>query len=127
MNTNVQSHRINLSFAATREGTGTGDKVRFKGIAYSGGIIPSRGYMGDVAIDLSSLKNPDAQNLPVLIDHSAQIDCIAGKGALSRVGNALHITGELTQATDSGKKIAMDKNFNHTSRSIAPWNSPQFS
>jgi len=82
------------------------DKVRFTGVAYSGGVIPDYGWLGDVAIDLATLKNPDAQNIPVLIDHSAEIENIAGKGNLSRQGNALHITGELTQATEAGKQIA---------------------
>jgi hypothetical protein len=102
-------YRLDLSFACApvtlAADTALG-KVRFTGIAYSGGVIPSYGYMGDVAIDLSTLQNPDAQNLPVLIDHNAAIDSIAGKGNLTRVGNALHITGELTAATEAGRQIS---------------------
>ena len=101
-------YRLDLAFACqpvTLAAQPTGDKVRFKGIAYSGGVIPQYGHMGDVAIDLASLQNPDAVDLPVLIDHNAAIDSIAGKGTLSRVGQALHITGELTNATQAGKQI----------------------
>jgi len=82
------------------------DKVRFTGVAYSGGVIPAYGWLGDVAIDLATLQNADAQDLPVLVDHCAEIESIAGKGNLSRVGNALHITGELTTATTAGQQIA---------------------
>lgn len=105
-------YRLDLAFAcapvtlSADSADATPGKVRFTGIAYSGGVIPSYGYLGDVAIDLSTLQNPDAQNVPVLIDHSAEIESIAGKGNLTRVGNALHITGELTQATEAGKQIA---------------------
>jgi phage head maturation protease len=62
--------------------------------------------LGDVAINLASLQNPDAVDVPVLIDHNASIDSIAGKGTLSRVGDALHITGELTTATEAGRQIS---------------------
>ena len=103
-------YRLDLSFSCapvTLEADSVAtDKVRFTGVAYSGGVIPSYGWLGDVAIDLASLQNPDAQNVPVLIDHSTEIESIAGKGNLTLVGNALHITGELTRATDAGKQIA---------------------
>jgi hypothetical protein len=82
------------------------DAVRFTGVAYSGGIIPSYGFAGDVAIDLDSLQNPDAQNIPVLIDHRATIENIAGKGNLARIGQALHITGSITSATEAGQQIS---------------------
>lgn len=98
--------RVQARFMATGETPPATDKVRFTGVAYSGGVIPAYGWLGDVAIDLATLQNPDAQNIPVLVDHSAEIENIAGKGNLTRVGNALHITGELTQATDAGRQIA---------------------
>ena len=102
-------YRLDLAFAVkpvALDAQAASDKVRFTGVAYSGGVIPSYGWLGDVAIDLATLQNPDAQNIPVLIDHSTEIENIAGKGNLSRVGNALHITGELTAATEAGKQIA---------------------
>lgn len=102
-------YRLDLAFAIQPiafDAQPASEKVRFTGIAYSGGVIPSYGWLGDVAIDLASLQNPNAQNIPVLIDHSAEIENIAGKGNLSCVGNALHITGELTAATKAGKQIA---------------------
>jgi len=98
--------RVQMRLPAPGDDAASTDKVRFTGIAYSGGVIPSYGWLGDVAIDLASLQNPDATDLPVLIDHKERIDSIAGKGTLTRVGNALHITGELTQATEAGRQIA---------------------
>jgi len=106
-------YRLNLAFAckpvalsAPLPDRNDPFPVRFTGVAYSGGVIPAYGALGDVAIDLSSLQNPDAVDIPVLIDHSDKIDSIAGKGTLSRVGDALHITGELTQSTEAGKKVS---------------------
>jgi phage head maturation protease len=102
-------YRLDFAFAVQPVAPGAqpaGAPVRFTGVAYSGGVIPSYGWLGDVAIDLATLQNPDAQNIPVLIDHCAEIENIAGKGNLSRQGHALHITGELTQATEAGRQIA---------------------
>jgi phage head maturation protease len=111
-----QPYAIGLTFAAQRVQMKAGQPdpgapVRFTGVAYSGGIVPGYGYLGDVAIDLASLQNPDAIDLPVLVDHDTRMERIAGKGALKRVVNAsgiteLHITGELTQATEAGRQIA---------------------
>ena len=85
--------------------------IRFTAIAYSGGIVPSYGYMGDIAIDLASLQNPDGARLPVLIDHDSRINAIAGSGSIARFtradgGTELHLTGELTAATAAGQRIA---------------------
>ena len=102
-------YRLDLAFACQRvtlAAQPSSDKVRFTGIAYSGGVIPAYGALGDVAIDLASLQNPHAIDVPVLVDHNASIDSIAGKGTLSRVGAALHITGELTTATEAGRQIS---------------------
>jgi len=84
--------------------------VRFSGVAYSGDLIPSYGWHGDVAIDLATLQNAQGDSLPVLIDHDQRIDSIAGKGRLFRVEQngmaSLAIEGELTAATEAGEKIA---------------------
>lgn len=88
-----------------------GKPVRFSGVAYSGGIVPSYGWMGDVAIDLATLQNAHGDELPVLVDHDTRIDAIAGKGRIRTQTNpagliSLHIDGELTQSTDAGTRIA---------------------
>lgn len=85
--------------------------VRFAGVAYSGGVIPAYGWMGDVAIDLSTLQNADGAEIPVLVDHSATVDGIAGKGRIRKSTSPagvteLHIEGELTPSTEAGQRIA---------------------
>ena len=47
---------VNLTGNASAESRGT---VRFTGVAYSGGVIPSYGQLGDVAIDLATFRLPD--------------------------------------------------------------------
>lgn len=86
------------------------DVVRFAGEAYSGGVVPDYGWMGDIAIDLATLKNPDGE-VPVLTDHERSVDAIAGRGRLRITASAdgsrsLAIEGQLTSATESGKRMA---------------------
>jgi hypothetical protein len=83
----------------------------FSGVAYSGGVIPDYGWMGDVAIDLATLKNPQGDELPILVDHDQRIDGIAGKGRLFTSIDAdglpfLAAEGELSDATEAGRKVA---------------------
>lgn len=115
-----------------------GGPMRFSGVAYSGGIVPSYGWMGDVAIDLSTLQNPQGAELPLLVDHDTRIEALAGKGRIRTMTDAsgitsLHIDGELTQSTAAGKQIAalmgegfplqmsvgMHANFRETSQPMA--------
>jgi hypothetical protein len=78
---------------------------RFAGIAYSGGVVPNYGWYGDIAIDLATLRNPQGR-VPVLIDHDRAINKIAGQGELAVDDNALVITGELTDVTETGRMVA---------------------
>jgi molecular chaperone GrpE (heat shock protein) len=99
---------ISLTFAAAPV---AGSPRRFSGVAYSGGVIPSYGWLGDVAIDLDSLKNEQGEELPILVDHEQSIDGIAGKGRIFKaIGSDglpfLSVEGELSQATEAGKKVA---------------------
>jgi len=113
MEPKTADYRLNLAFACQPAQLDAQGALRFTGVAYSGGVIPNYGALGDVAIDLASLQNPDAVNIPVLVDHNASINAIAGKGTLSCKDGALHITGELTQSTEAGKQITalMDEGF----------------
>lgn len=102
----LSAHAVQLAASADKAAP-----VRFSGVAYSGGIVPAYGWMGDVAIDLSTLQNADGDEIPVLIDHSASIEGIAGKGRIRKAMTAdgvtqLHIDGELTQSTEAGQRIA---------------------
>ncbi len=97
-----------ITFRATLE-TGQGERTRFSGVAYSGGVVPSYGWIGDIAIDLSGLRN-DGALVPVLSDHGDTIDAIAGIGRIYRTTGAdgitqLAIEGELYD-TEAGNKIA---------------------
>lgn len=113
-------HALTLTFAPQRvqfkaDATGgkpeAGAPVRFTGVAYSGGIVPSYGWRGDVAIDLSTLQNAQGSELPVLVDHDTRIEALCGKGRIRTLTDAsgvtsLAIDGELTTSTESGKQIA---------------------
>ena len=79
---------------------------KFTGIAYSGGVVPDYGWLGDVAIDLATLQNPD-DRVPVLVDHDRRIDKLAGSGNLALDNGALVIRGDLTDATETGRTVAL--------------------
>jgi hypothetical protein len=92
-------------------GARANEPLRFEGVAYSGGVVPAFGWHGDVVIDLSGLKNADGEELPVLVDHQASVEAIAGKGRIYRFSQpdgttGLRIEGEVIDATDAGRQIA---------------------
>jgi hypothetical protein len=104
----MKNKPISLTFAATPV---DGSPRRFSGVAYSGGVIPNYGWLGDVAIDLDSLKNDQGEEIPILVDHEQSINGIAGKGRIFKATGAdglpfLSVEGELSQATDAGTKVA---------------------
>jgi len=104
----TQATQAYITCRATLE-SGQGGRTRFSGVAYSGGVVPSYGWLGDIAIDLSGLRNDGAQ-VPVLADHGDSIDAIAGIGRVYRTTGAdgitqLAIEGELYD-TEAGNKIA---------------------
>jgi len=99
---------LSLTFSAAPV---AGAPRRFSGVAYSGGVIPNYGWLGDVAIDLDTLQNAQGEELPILVDHNQSIDGIAGKGRIFKATGAdglpfLAVEGELLQATEAGSKIA---------------------
>ena len=83
--------------------------VRFSGVAYSGGMVPAYGALGDIAIDIDTIQNIGAR-VPVLADHDARIEAIVGHGAIERVdgadGVSLRIVGEVSEATPAGAIVA---------------------
>lgn len=108
---NPPTHTLTFSVQPDTTALSQSGAVRFTGVAYSGGIVPSYGWMGDVAIDLSTLQNPQGAELPLLVDHDTRIEALAGKGRIRTITDAsgitsLHIDGELTQSTAAGKQIA---------------------
>lgn len=79
------------------------DPVRFRGVAYSGGLIPGYGWYGESAIDLASLAIPDSYVF-ALTDHDPTKR--AGRAKLSRDGDRLAVEGFLFQNTDAGREVA---------------------
>ncbi len=89
----MESHkRLHTLTFAVRPADKDGGALRFEGVAYSGGVVPAYGWHGDVVIDLASLKNADGEELPVLVDHQASVEAIAGKGRQVRVSDTPNAT-----------------------------------
>jgi cell division protein FtsB len=109
----ASSWDLGFTFApqVTKPAEGEADgPIRFTGVAYSGGQVPNYGWLGDIAIDLESLKNPAGQ-VPVLANHDDRLNSIAGHGLLSiqttPLGErGLQIDGQLSKATDAGNQVA---------------------
>jgi phage head maturation protease len=104
----MQSQAISITFAARAQPDAP---RRFSGVAYSGGVIPHYGWLGDVAIDLATLQNAQGDALPILVDHDQRIDAIAGRGRIFKAADAqglpfLAVEGEISQATEAGRKVA---------------------
>lgn len=58
---------LTFAVAPVADPSGTGP-MRFRGVAYSGGVIPQYGFYGDACIDLASMPMPDGE-LFALVDH----------------------------------------------------------
>jgi hypothetical protein len=82
--------------------TGTGP-MRFRGVAYSGGVIPQYGWYGDACIDLASLSLPTGK-LFALVDHDPTQR--AGKFDARLENNAIIVEGELFTANEAGREVA---------------------
>ncbi len=91
-----------LTFAVEQSQPGAAGPVRFRGVAYSGGLIPQYGWYGDAAIDLSSVSLP--AQIFALVDHDPGKR--AGKCAPRLEGNQIIVEGELFDATESGREVA---------------------
>jgi hypothetical protein len=83
---------LTLTFNATPAPHGESLPRRISGTAYTGGIIPAFGSLGDTAIDLSTLAMPG--RLVMLNQHNPTARI--GWCELQRRGNSLMLTGELS-------------------------------
>ena len=79
-----------------------GTLSRFRGVAYSGGLIPRYGAYGDAAIDLSTINLPG--EVFALVDHDPSQR--AGKGSLHIEGGELVFTGEIFKSTSAGQEVS---------------------
>lgn len=95
---------VALCFAPSLPDDGDAMPKRFAGVAYSGGTIPSYGLLGDVAIDLSTLKIPN-KALFALVNHDKNRR--AGVLNPSNDGSQIAVTGEFLQ-TASGQEVASE-------------------
>lgn len=88
----------------SRETPEAPEVVRFRGIAYSGGVIPNYGWFGDTAIDLATLGAVDGE-IPVLRNHDP--DQIVGRARLTNDGKTLMIDqGSFSAATGVGRETS---------------------
>lgn len=96
---------IDLGFQASVELSG-GDELpkKFSGVAYSGGVVPHYANIGDVVIDLSTLKLP-RKALFALINHDPNQR--AGKLSLSLNNGSVCVEGDFIR-TESGKQVALE-------------------
>lgn len=89
-----------LTFAVTQDAA---TPQRFRGVAYSGGVIPQYGSFGDACIDLASVKLPDSE-IFALVDHDNSKR--AGKIRATMRGDTIFVDGELFQSTAAGQEVA---------------------
>jgi hypothetical protein len=100
----MNTQNFSLSFSPTL--TSEGDVPRnFSGIAYSGGVIPSYGRYGDVAIDLSSMKTP-TKPVFALLNHDTNQR--AGRCEVFNRNNAIELSGSFSKATTAGQLVAAE-------------------
>lgn len=72
---------------------------RFDMIAYTGAPMKIRGYRSPVVVDLAGLNVP-SQNRPILLDHTSDVDSIAGQSdSISVVDGKLRVAGEILAGT----------------------------
>lgn len=94
---------FSLTFSPAIEPAAHGVPRRFRGIAYSGGVIPQYGAHGNAAIDLASLQLPNAP-IFALVDHDPTQR--AGKLTATLANNQVIVTGELFTGSEAGKNVA---------------------
>lgn len=91
-----------LTFAVAQTQPEQAGPVRFRGVAYSGGLIPQYGWYGDAAIDLASVTLPD--QIFALVDHDTTQR--AGKCTPRLEAGQIIVEGELFDATDAGREVS---------------------
>lgn len=99
----MNTQKANFTFAPVVTKDEKGVPKRFSGVAYSGGVIPNYGWMGDAVIDLSTFAVPTG-SIFALVDHCAEKR--AGKLTARIDGNQILIDGEFFTSTESGREVA---------------------
>ena len=99
----MKTQSFTLSFAPSPRSEAS--PTQFEGVAYSGGVIPGHGWLGDIAIDLSSFQFPD-KPLFALVNHDP--DQRAGKCSVFNSGQELIVNGVFSEVTEAGKTVAAE-------------------
>jgi phage head maturation protease len=98
----MENHHT-LTFAVTPTPTDEDGPVRFAGLAYSGGVIPGYGNLGDAAIDLASLRLPE-RAVFALVDHDPKAR--AGQLRAEVRDGGIHVEGHLFRGSSAGQEVA---------------------
>lgn len=92
-----------FTFAPTLTKDAQGIPTQFTGIAYSGGVVPDYGWLGDTVIDLDTLELPTGE-IFALVDHD--FGQRAGRITATRQGNEIHVSGHFFKSSEAGKEVA---------------------
>lgn len=93
-----------FQFQPQLEADESGTPRQFSGVCYSGGLIPSYGWFGNAAIDLSTLKAP-TKALFALVNHDP--DQRAGRCEIQAGATAVAIQGKFLKNT-AGQTVAAE-------------------
>lgn len=93
---------VYFTFAAEVATDGGGLASGFSGVAYSGGVVPQFGWLGDVAIDLSTLTLPPRTFALLNHDETQRV----GHCRAVLDGGALRVVGSFSKTTPAGQTVA---------------------
>ncbi|TVQ33758.1 MAG: hypothetical protein EA376_01290, partial [Phycisphaeraceae bacterium] len=95
----------NIRAVATIQAVGNakaGEPVRFRGVAYTGGMLRVAGFESGVVIDLAGLQIPGS--LPIATDHRSDLDARLGSATARVEDGALVIEGTIVPGTPSADR-----------------------
>lgn len=99
----VDRNRCFALFATPDATVVDGRAKGFRGVAYSGGVVPNYGWAGDMAINLATLQAP--VEVAILRNHDP--NQIVGRAKVSCDGNSLTLEdGTFSEVTAAGKEVA---------------------
>ncbi len=100
----MNTQNFSISFAP--EISTEGDVPRnFSGVAYSGGLIPGYGWIGDCAIDLASMQVP-TKPVFALLNHD--VEERVGKCEVRNTTTTIEVMGSFSQVTEAGQSVAAE-------------------
>jgi hypothetical protein len=100
--TAISVYRAALTPAKDDAPPEAGKRKRVRGLAYSGGLVPKHAWLGDNAIDVSTLTTKGRVNLLAGHDHAQ----LVGSATVEIKDHQVWIEGEISQATQSGRELS---------------------